>query len=124
MISSVLPVTFQVRREVERLKVGGLDRRHRVLARELRRLDLLEPQLVAVMLAIPLNVLQPALPVAALPSNVIVGVTADGTVCCVPSTDVYLVSAHVPSRLLPGDPAAADGAGVADDPPQARRAAR
>ena len=31
------------RREVERLQVGGLDRRHRILARELRRLDLLEP---------------------------------------------------------------------------------
>ena len=38
----VLPVTVYMRREVERLQVGRFDRGHRVLARELRRLDLLE----------------------------------------------------------------------------------
>ena len=40
------------------------------------------------MFATALNVLQPAWPDAALPSNRMFGVTAEGTVLLVPSTDM------------------------------------
>ena len=109
VMTSVFPVTVYMRREVEGLQEGRLDGRHRVLARDLFDCCTVSKRIWSPwMFATALNVLQPAWPDAALPSNRMFGVTAEGTCCwCRPPT----CSGQQPDAVERLPPAAALAAG-------------